>query len=528
MLYMTHLEKLDLSRNNLADLNLTALVTSTSYPYLLHLTVQENALRSFDISAPSLVQLDLTGNQLTELPRCIYTMIDLLELYLANNSIPLPLHVTPYEFEFLSGLDYFYMDSFDSIVCNGDGSQLHMLKGNKICVTAHASGESAPASPPSDDTSWSYSTLSWILLVSGIIEAVVGVAVFMAYRKQKSHKWAALQHSYTTTASSGERERLLSVEHVIYASMEAWTSKTPLSEALEAEALRLDCDALSLDVRLAQGGYGEVWRGHYHHSLVAIKLLLPEKRAPADIEAFMREIVLLASLNHRHILQFLGVAWPKSKRDLMLVTEYVAGGDLRVLLDADPSRPWSQRKVQIAIDIAVAMEYLHALDIVHRDIKAKNVLVDAEHGAKLCDFGVAVHVYTLVGDGPDQQPATQGGFGTSRWIAPEVLSGERFTKAADVYAFGIVLSELDSHQIPYAHARTASGNDLTNVAILSQVVKGTMTPEFQDTCPDQVLHLARYCLHPNPKARPTASAVVGRLLEVVLPPCDVDSSTSQL
>ncbi|RHY96628.1 hypothetical protein DYB35_003537 [Aphanomyces astaci] len=545
----------DLNRNNLVDFNITALGPSTSFPSLQQLYVhpshpphsvglsfcsmlQENALRTFDIAAPSLVQLyafplliyiyhtnlipygyrDLSGNQLTALPSCVYTMMELLELYLANNSIPQPLHVSATEFEFLSGLDYFYMDSVvvDSTACMG-ASQLHSLKGNKICVTSSSPSSSSPHPPPANDrpSTWSYSTLSWVLLVSGVIEAVVGVAVYIAYRNQRNFKCAAPpSYTTTTTASSGERERLLSVEHVLYASMEAWTSNTTLSQALEAEALRLDCDAVSLDVRLAQGGYGEVWRGHYHQSLVAIKLLLPEKRAPSDIEAFMREIVLLARfLDHPHIIQCIGVAWPKSKRDLMLVTEYVAGGDLRVLLDADPSSAhvWRRQKVQLAIDIAVAIEYLHALDIVHRDMKAKNVLVD-DASAKLCDFGVAVRLHTLT------DPSLCGGFGawTSRWIAPEVLSGEQFTKAADVYAFGMVLSELDSHQIPFAHIRTLSGNDLTNVAILQQVVKGALSPEFGAACPHQILSLAKLCLHPNPKARPAAAAVVAALRQVVL------------
>ncbi|RQM19373.1 hypothetical protein B5M09_004608 [Aphanomyces astaci] len=522
MLHMTHLQKLDLNRNNLVDFNITALGPSTSFPSLQQLYVhpsrprhsvglsfcsmlQENALRTFDIAAPSLVQLDLSGNQLTALPSCLYTMMELLELYLANNSIPQPLHVSATEFEFLSGLDYFYMDSVvvDSSACMG-ASQLHALKGNKICVTS--SSPSSPHPPPAIDrpsTTWSYSTLSWVLLVSGVLEAVVGVAVYVAYRNQRNFKCAAPpSYTTTTTASSGERERLLSVEHVLYASMEAWTSSTTLSQALEAEALRLDCDAVSLDVRLAQGGYGEVWRGHYHQSVVAIKLLLPEKRAPSDIEA----------LDHPHIIQCIGVAWPKSKRDLMLVTEYVGGGDLRVLLDADPSSAhvWRRQKVHFAIDIAVAIEYLHALDIVHRDIKAKNVLVD-DTSAKLCDFGVAVRLHN---------PSLYGGFGawTSRWIAPEVLSGDQFTKAADVYAFGMVLSELDSHQIPFAHIRTLSGNDLTNVAILQQVVKGALSPEFGAACPRQILTLAKLCLHPNPKARPAAAAVVAALRQVVLDP----------
>ncbi|KAF0690576.1 Aste57867_18023 [Aphanomyces stellatus] len=514
---MPHLTKLDLNRNNIPSVNLPVVI----YSSLTQINMQENMLTAFNISAPNLIQLDLTSNQLTTIPSCVYTMMELLELYLTKNSISLPLVVSSDEFEFLSGLDYFYMDLpvNDTASCPGE-SQLHVLKGNKLCVQPFSSSTNrtsiaAPAtSSPDAASNWTYSTLSWILLVSGILEAIIGVGVYLVYRKQKLMRRQYVQHGSSHATSSGERERLLSVEHVLYASMEAWTGN-PLTDALETHATRLDCDALTLDKRLAQGGYGEVWLGHYHASLVAIKLLLPEKRSIADIEAFVREIVLLASLDHPHIVHCIGAAWPKSKRDLMLVTEYVAGGDLRALLDVDTTqRDWPRTKVQYAIDIAHAMEYMHALEIVHRDLKAKNVLIDpTTNGAKVCDFGVATHLHQL-GDPTD---VTLYGFGTSRWIAPEVLTGDAFTKAADVYAFGIVLSELDSHQIPFANARTPSGNDMTNVAILQQVVKGTMKPTFGDSCPREIATLASLCLHPNPKARPTASTIVATLVQVRLP-----------
>ncbi|KAH9161872.1 hypothetical protein LEN26_001210 [Aphanomyces euteiches] len=503
LIAMTRLERLDLNRNNLKTFE-----PPTTYPFLQQITMQENALETFNVTAPGLVKLDLRSNLLTEIPPCIYSMIDLVELYLSNNSIPLPVYVTPDEFEFLTGLDYFYMDPIDITNCPGD-SQLHILKGNKLCVT------NTPSSSPDVSSIWTYSVVSWILLISGILEAIVGIGVYLIYRKQKQWRQNGLQYTTThTTSSGGERERLLSMEHVLYASMGSsfMPMNMSLVEALDSKTQRLDCDALSLDKRLAQGGYGEVWLGHYHSSFVAIKLLLPEKRSTKDIEAFIREIVLLASLEHPHILHCIGVAWPKSKRDLMLVTEYVAGGDLRALLDIDTThREWPRTKIQYALDIAQAMAYMHGLDIVHRDLKTKNVLIDpSNNGAKICDFGVAAHIDQL-GD----PCVVKSSCGTSRWIAPEVLTGDNFTKASDVYAFGMVLAELDSHQIPFAFARTPSGNDMTNMEILKQVVRGTLKPTFGDTCPPEIADLASFCLHPNPKARPSAAVMVDKLSSLV-------------
>ncbi len=247
-------------------------------------------------------------------------------------------------------------------------------------------------------------------------------------------------------------------------------------------------------------------------------------------------------LDHPRIVHCVGAAWPKSSklRDIMLVTEYVAAGDLRALLDLDVNREWPLTKIQYALHVAQAVHYLHAQEIVHRDLKAKNVLIDPnENGAKLCDFGVAMHLptmhthhnrhhdheqhqYSLTAEhsfqygGEYASPASYG-FGTSRWMAPEVLTGDAFSKAADMYAFGIVLYELDSHAIPFANSVSpSSGSELNNLAILQHIVKGTLKLTFGRFCPAQIADMAERCFHPNPKARPTAAAVVATLEALIL------------
>ncbi|EQC39478.1 TKL protein kinase [Saprolegnia diclina VS20] len=499
---MTALRQLDISNNQIVSI--AKKPSTITYTNLVAVNAKNNNLTTFNLSAPNLSRLDLTGNALSAIPNCIYGMLDLAELYLASNSIPVPVRITYNEFEFLSALDYFDVDAPPGGAADCGDDQAHSLKGNIVCVTSTV-GPPLPTSAPTASGFWSYSTLSWFLLVSGIIEAIVGVFVCFVYKRRRTYSRGV---QYTSSHSSGERERLLSVEQVIYASMES-LAMSPLTTRFEHNVPRLECDAISMEKRLAQGGYGEVWLGHYHASVVAIKILLPEKRSQSDIAAFLREITLLASLDHPRIVRCIGAAWPKSKRDMMLLTEYVAGGDLRALLDLDPNMKWPSTKVRYALHIAEALEYLHSLDMVHRDIKAKNVLVDpSENGAKVCDFGVALQLHPTVEDTVD---VTSHGFGTSRWMAPEVLTGDAYTKAADIYAFGIVLSELDSHQIPFANERTASGNDLTNLAILQRVVNGQLKPKFGASCPPGLVALADLCLHPNPKARPAAHAVVATL-----------------
>ncbi|OQR90649.1 protein kinase [Achlya hypogyna] len=501
LLAMTQLQQLDVSNNQLVEIDVPP-----TYLKLVTVTAKNNNLTTFSLAAPNLSRLDLSNNQLSSIPSCIYGMLDLAELYLSANQIPVPIRISYNEFEFLSALDYFYVDAPSGGAFDCGEDQTHSLKGNIVCVTSKP-GPPLPTLAPTTGSFWSYSTLGWFLLLSGIVEAVVGVFVCFVYRRQRSYSRGV---QYTSSHSSGERERLLSVEQVIYASMDS-LALSPVTLHFEHNVPRLDVDAISMQKRLAQGGYGEVWLGHYHASVVAIKILLPEKRSQSDIAAFMREITLLASLNHPRIVRCIGAAWPKSKRDLMLLTEYVTGGDLRALLDLDPNMEWPSTKIQYALHVAMALEYLHSLEIVHRDIKAKNVLV-GENGAKLCDFGVAIPLHPAIEE--TYEMATYG-FGTSRWMAPEVLTGDAYTPAADVYAFGIVLSELDSHQIPFANERTASGNDLTNLAILQRVVNGQLKPSFGASCPPALAALADLCLHPNPKARPAAHHVVSVLETLV-------------
>jgi serine/threonine-protein kinase TNNI3K len=274
-------------------------------------------------------------------------------------------------------------------------------------------------------------------------------------------------------------------------------------------AARIPREKVISEVLLSRGGYGEVYRGVYNNQVVAIKTLLPETRKNMkQINAFLAEVKLMASLEHERIVRFIGVAWD-SLTDLCVVSEYMEGGDLRTVLSRfeESGRPhgFDHDKVKIALHISHALTYLHSLQpiVLHRDLKSKNILLDRELNAKLTDFGVS----------RERSDRTMtAGVGTLLWMAPEVMLGERYDEKSDIFSFGVVLSELDSHSLPYSQVKDSeSGRRIPETAVLQMVSLGKLRVQFSPNAHPTIVELANACVSVNPGERPTAADVLYRL-----------------
>ncbi|CAK4199483.1 unnamed protein product [Aphanomyces euteiches] len=220
------------------------------------------------------------------------------------------------------------------------------------------------------------------------------------------------------------------------------------------------------------------------------------RATPTQLESFVREIQLMAQFDSPYIVSLIGAAWTRPS-DLKCVMELMDGGDLRDCLNATTSQTLSWRvKIDHIHSIVEALVYLHSLNIVHRDIKSRNVLLDSSKPAKLTDFGIS----------KEDIPATMTvGVGTFRWMAPEVIQCQNYTVAADIYSFVMVLSEFDTHLIPYEDVtNSVNGEPLGDTLIMVQVVAGTLKPSFSHACPAWIRDLAMQCLSFNPSERPTA------------------------
>ena len=206
---------------------------------------------------------------------------------------------------------------------------------------------------------------------------------------------------------------------------------------------------------LGSGGMGVVYRARDTKlgRTVAIKAL-PELLAgdPQHVARFAREAQLLATLNHPHIAGIYGLEEDHGSRFLIL--EYIDGQSLAERLAAGPL-PLSEA-LEVAVQIAGALDAAHEKGIVHRDLKPGNIMLTAAGQAKVLDFGLARAPEPAAGASAMNSPtltfaATQAGtiLGTAAYMAPEQAKGRAVDKRADIWAFGVVLFEMLSGRRPF-------------------------------------------------------------------------------
>ncbi|KAF1317288.1 Tkl/drk protein kinase, partial [Globisporangium splendens] len=269
---------------------------------------------------------------------------------------------------------------------------------------------------------------------------------------------------------------------------------------------RMIFEKLQFEKLLSKGAYGEVWICQYDGQQIAVKRLLQSKQHTfEEVREFTNEIQLSASLRHPNIVEFVGVAW-NSLENLVMAVEYLPSGDLQNYLKKNRDLlSWARDKIHMALGIARALEYIHGRTppLIHRDVKSKNVLLTERLDAKLIDFGVSRNF---------ELASMTAGVGTPYWTAPEILEGTKYSEQSDIYSFGVLLSELDTGELPYFDASSATGKKLKPFQILNDVMAGTLHPSFTDECPPRIRKVARLCFQRDPSKRPSAAELV-QLLE---------------
>ena len=204
------------------------------------------------------------------------------------------------------------------------------------------------------------------------------------------------------------------------------------------------------DNLLGQGGFGVVYRARQKTVLreVAVKVILPKyANSPEFIRRFESEAQVVARLEHPHIVPLYDY-W-REPDSAYLVMRYLRGGSLRELLEKQ-GKLETDIASKILEQVGSALTFAHRNGVVHRDVKADNILLDEDGNAYLSDFGIAKEVGADSGDG-------QGTLvGTPAYLAPEQIRGDGAGPKSDVYAFGIMLYEMLSGSRPFADETLAT------------------------------------------------------------------------
>ncbi|KYQ89266.1 LISK family protein kinase [Tieghemostelium lacteum] len=284
---------------------------------------------------------------------------------------------------------------------------------------------------------------------------------------------------------------------------------TPMSD----ESADIDISDLVLGNQIGSGSYGVVYRGTYFNTDVAIKKIHPGEHQKELQKYLKREVAVLKNIQHPNIVQFIGVYYEPvnhitnflKSNSTWIVTEYIAGGDLHERIK-NLSKPLPLSLViKLSLDIALAMAYLHSRDIIFRDLKSKNILIDDTSSpirGKVCDFGFARIVKNK------QNNRHLSLVGSDNWMAPEVILGMEYDESADIFSFGILLIEM---AVRKKISKLEFERSPQNAFEIDEYKAREMIPE---EIPPLFTELIMECIKYDPTMRPTFPNIISTLKQL--------------
>uniref|UniRef100_A0A8C5A1Q2 RAF proto-oncogene serine/threonine-protein kinase n=1 Tax=Gadus morhua TaxID=8049 RepID=A0A8C5A1Q2_GADMO len=306
--------------------------------------------------------------------------------------------------------------------------------------------------------------------------------------------WAPAQHRTLTPA---QRERA--------------TDKRDSSYYWEIEA-----SEVFLQSRIGSGSFGTVYKGKWHGD-VAVKILKVTDPTPEQFQAFRNEVAVLRKTRHVNILLFMGYM---TKDNLAIVTQWCEGSSLYKHLHVQETNYKMFQLIDIARQTAQGMDYLHAKNIIHRDMKSNNIFLHEGLTVKIGDFGLATVKARWSGSHQVEQPS-----GSILWMAPEVIrmqDNNPYSFQSDVYSYGVVLYELMTGELPYAL--------IDRDQIIFMVGRGYLSPDLSKlykSCPKAMKRLVADTIKKLKEERPLFPQILSsiELLQHALP--KINRSTSE-
>lgn len=290
--------------------------------------------------------------------------------------------------------------------------------------------------------------------------------------------------------------------------MKSFGAKKTVKDRRASRILAMEIDDRDIDwyedKPFARGSFGAVFRVKYERRVVVAKIVdlrdVPPKALEATKKEFRNEVALMGEIRSQNTVHILGSVTRPT--DLVIIMEYCDGGDLRSRLDGALQGEVQFDKdaqTNMLLDIAFGMRYLHGRpsQIIHRDLKSLNVLIDRDGAGKVADFGMS----RSNSMSSSMSAGGASGIGTYAWTAPEVLDDgmSALSVKADVYAFGIIIWECLTYQRPW--------DGLTVPQIIKAIAKG-QRPEVNNAMDKELRALMESCWAEDPKDRPHFTDIV--------------------
>ncbi|PNX55017.1 LRR receptor-like kinase resistance protein, partial [Trifolium pratense] len=270
---------------------------------------------------------------------------------------------------------------------------------------------------------------------------------------------------------------------------------------------------------LGQGGFGKVYKGVLADGTKIAVKRLTDYESPGGDQAFQREVEMISVAVHRNLLRLIGFCTTPTERLLVypFMQNLSVASRLRELKPGESVLDWATRK-RVALGTARGLEYLHEQcdpKIIHRDVKAANILLDGDFEAVVGDFGLAKLVDVRRTNVTTQIRGTMG------HIAPEYLSTGKSSEKTDVFSYGIMLLELVTGQRAIDFSRLEDQDDvllldhakkLQREKRLDVIVDRNLDKNYNIEEVEVIVQVALLCTQATPEDRPAMSEVV-RMLE---------------
>lgn len=268
--------------------------------------------------------------------------------------------------------------------------------------------------------------------------------------------------------------------------------KIPENMKISEENWNIQAEEILVGERIGSGSFGTVYKAVWYGP-VAVKTLNVRTPSVAQMEAFQNEVAMLKKTRHSNILLFMGCV---STPSLAIVTQWCEGMSLYKHIHINETKFELSKLLDIGRQISQGMDYLHAKNIIHRDLKSNNIFMDVDLTVKIGDFGLATAKVKWSGEKQGNQPT-----GSILWMAPEIICMKipnPYSPQSDVYAFGIVMYELLTGCLPYSHINNRD-------QILFMVGRGYLRPDMskvRENTPQQLKKLTEDCIKIKADERP--------------------------